>query len=134
MTAEQLAALVAAWLNGEKHAHLALADAIEEHGQAETAGQVRGDDIRRWGGQALWPCDLLSDFLNLGSVASIYDIACNLAYHLARDGDDWPRQPQADWEALEAAGEGASACQETHDYAGMLPHLRAIHTIADRLS
>src|SRR5262249_39774760 len=41
MTAEQLAALVAAWLNADENADLALADALEEQGQNAAAEGVR---------------------------------------------------------------------------------------------
>src|SRR5262249_46632770 len=79
MTAEELAALVAAWLKGEENSHLPLADALEEHGHAEQAADVRSDLIRRWGLPALRPALLLDGVEPALSASDPVDFAHILA-------------------------------------------------------
>jgi hypothetical protein len=47
LTAGQLAALLAAWLDGSRDAELPLADALEEMGQEHAALAVRGGEVIR---------------------------------------------------------------------------------------
>jgi hypothetical protein len=47
MTADQLAALIASWLQGEANVNLPLSDALEELGQDDAAAMVRRIAIER---------------------------------------------------------------------------------------
>ena len=90
MTAEQLAALVAGWLDGGEEDHLPLADALEELGQPQaaqglrTAQPLRPDRLAlALEGRLLWYTETMIDMSKL--VASV---------------PPPPGRPYVDWEVL----------------------------------
>jgi hypothetical protein len=133
MTSEELAALVAAWLDEGRDTRHVLADALEECGQASAARQVRADVIPRWGGQAFWPAELLHDLFLLWDAEAIR-AACLLAWHLARvtdNIDDVPR-PRDVWDALLSSADGVCD-SDGHAYA-TYEDLDALRAHADDLA
>src|SRR5262249_26880065 len=89
-------------MNEGKDTALVLADALEEHGQAETAQHVRWDYVPRWGGPALWPNDL-SERFSWDATSEAIHACCVLAHSLAGDDNESPRQ--LDWRQLTATAE-----------------------------